>query len=141
MGKISSTMNLSDLADLMGNNATDAEAAAMRDLINREAINYGWEETSDIEDTEWFAMMASALDPKEWVVIHDGTVMYPIRADDFAASSMTIKELREIDDPEVYADWCSGMRMPEFLSAGTRACIDACRDLEDRGARRIDISA
>ena len=61
MTTISSTMNLSDLADHMGRDVTDAEATEMRNLINREAINYGWEKISDIEDTEWFAMMEEAV--------------------------------------------------------------------------------
>lgn len=85
-------------------------------------------------------MAATTLQPSDWVVIADGMFQFPIRADDFASSDMTIDDLRQIDDPDVYADWCRGMRMPEGMSVGSQECIDACNDLRGRGARYVDIS-
>lgn len=59
---INPVMNLSELKDYMSSHVvvSDKEAAKMRDLINREAINYGWNDVDDIEDQEWFAMLEEA---------------------------------------------------------------------------------
>jgi len=62
--KISTTMHLSKLIDCMSPNGdetvTDAQAAAMRELINRDAPAYGWKSTGDIEDTDWFRLCDEA---------------------------------------------------------------------------------
>lgn len=62
--KISTTMNLTALIDCMSPNGdeavTDAQAAAMRELINRDAPAYGWKNTGDIEDSDWFRMRDEA---------------------------------------------------------------------------------
>lgn len=67
--KISPTMDLSHLIDCMSPNGdeavTEAQAAAMRELINRDAPTYGWKSTGDIEDTDWHRMNAEATEGKK----------------------------------------------------------------------------
>lgn len=67
--KISTSMNLTALIDCMSPNGdeavTDAQAAAMRELINRDAPAYGWKSTSDIEDTDWFRLRDEATQGKK----------------------------------------------------------------------------
>lgn len=62
--KITPTMNLDNLTDCMSPNGdekvTESEAAAMRDLINRDAPAYGWTSTGDIQDADWFRMRDEA---------------------------------------------------------------------------------
>jgi hypothetical protein len=63
MTAINSLMTIREVAEHMGQGATSSEASRMRDLILNEAINYGWENISDIEEPEWFAMMEEATKP------------------------------------------------------------------------------
>lgn len=62
--KIQPTMDLQELwfrMDVNGSLEFDAaEAAAMRDLIVRDAPAYEWADTADIEDVDWFRMLQSA---------------------------------------------------------------------------------
>jgi hypothetical protein len=137
------------LAEYIGNNATEAEGEQLR----RDALALGYatvaqllslaEPTWDrmVEDAVKRAADSAQLDAAKWVVISDGAVMFPVLAEDFAASDMTVAELRAISDPNEYADWCSGMRMPEGMTAGSQECIDACNELIDSGARFIDIAS
>lgn len=52
---ISATMNLSDLAERMGTEATTEEAARMRDVLCR---THEGEDTSEVDAAEWDAMLA-----------------------------------------------------------------------------------
>lgn len=54
--KISSTMNLDQLAERMGD-ATQGEAAVMRDLL---ADRYDGKDTADVPESEWLAMLNEA---------------------------------------------------------------------------------
>jgi hypothetical protein len=56
--KISSTMNLGELAELMGDAATEAEARHMRDTL--EGIG-AWSRTEDIPEAEWLKMLDGAV--------------------------------------------------------------------------------
>lgn len=56
--KISSTMDLAQLAERMGNNATEAEALHMRATL--EGIG-AWERTEDVPEDEWLKMLDGAV--------------------------------------------------------------------------------
>ncbi len=51
--KITATMNLSDLAERMGD-ATEADAERMRDLL---VERYDGQDTADIAESDWLAML------------------------------------------------------------------------------------
>jgi hypothetical protein len=56
--KISGTMDLAQLAERMGNNATEAEARHMRATL--EGIG-AWERTEDVPEDEWLKMLEGAV--------------------------------------------------------------------------------
>ena len=56
--KISSTMDLAQLAERMGNNATQAEALHMRAAL--EGIG-AWEQTEDVPADEWLKILDGAV--------------------------------------------------------------------------------
>jgi len=56
--KINSTMNLAQLAQLMGDNATEAEAMHMRATL--EGIG-AWERTEDVPEDKWLQMLDGAV--------------------------------------------------------------------------------
>jgi len=49
-------MMLSDLAERMGQSATDTQARRMRDILIREG--YAGADTADVPDAEWRGMLA-----------------------------------------------------------------------------------
>jgi hypothetical protein len=51
---ISSTMNLSELAERMGGEATEQNAKIMRDLL---VEKFNGEDTRDIPESEWLEML------------------------------------------------------------------------------------
>lgn len=55
---IAADMNLSDLAERMGDIATDVDARAMRDLL---VERYEGQDTADIPESDWLAMLEEAL--------------------------------------------------------------------------------
>ena len=58
--KITPTMNLDDLRDRMspnGDSVTEGQAAKMRDLLNSNAEAYEWQDTQDVDDSDWFRML------------------------------------------------------------------------------------
>ena len=56
--KINSTMDLAQLAQLMGDNATEAEAMHMRATL--EGIG-AWERTEDVPEGAWLQMLDGAV--------------------------------------------------------------------------------
>jgi len=56
--KISSTMDLAQLAERMGDCATEAEARHMRATLDGIGA---WERTEDVSDEEWQKMLAGAV--------------------------------------------------------------------------------
>lgn len=78
--KISPDMNLGDLIDCMAPNGeavTETQAAAMRDLLVRDADTYGWKNTSDVEDADWHRMRDAVVDgasteASNYVTLHQG---------------------------------------------------------------------
>lgn len=56
--KISSTMNLAQLAQLMGDNATEAEAMHMRATLDGIGA---WDSTEDVPEGEWLKMLDGAV--------------------------------------------------------------------------------
>lgn len=52
--KISCNMNLNDLAEHMGNAASELEAVAMRDLLVEQ---YDGQDICDVPETEWLLML------------------------------------------------------------------------------------
>ena len=60
---ISPTMPLDQLAERISPNGDDIPAPivhAMRALLAERAPTYGWTFTSDVEDADWFRMLAIA---------------------------------------------------------------------------------
>ena len=60
---ISPTMPLDQLAERMSPNGDDIPAPvvhAMRALLAERAPTYGWTCTADVEDADWFRMLAIA---------------------------------------------------------------------------------
>ena len=60
---ITPTMSLDQLAERMSPNGDDIPAptvAAMRALLAEHAPAYGWKTTADVEDADWFRMLATA---------------------------------------------------------------------------------
>ena len=57
--KVDENMNLADLAERMGNQATPGEAAAMRDLL---IPQYEGRDTVHIPEPEWLAMLKHAAE-------------------------------------------------------------------------------
>lgn len=62
--KIEKTMNLAELAERMGPDATEADAAAMRQVL----LGHGYEGcyTEDIEDWHWAELIEDSQDSEEW---------------------------------------------------------------------------
>lgn len=56
--KISSTMNLAQLAQLMGDNATEAEAIHMRATLDGIGA---WDRTEDVPEDAWLKMLDGAV--------------------------------------------------------------------------------
>lgn len=56
--KISITMNLAQLAQLMGDNATEAEAMHMRATLDGIGA---WDSTEDVPEGEWLKMLDGAV--------------------------------------------------------------------------------
>jgi len=52
--QIESTMNLNDLAELMGSGTTDLQAVGMRDMLIEQ---YQGQKTEDIPEAEWLALV------------------------------------------------------------------------------------
>lgn len=55
--RIHRMMDLWQLAERMGDCATESDALAMRSLILADQESYGWNDTDDIEDVDWFRML------------------------------------------------------------------------------------
>lgn len=55
---IAADMNLSDLAERMGDVATEVDARAMRDLL---VERYEGQDTADIPEADWLAMLEEAV--------------------------------------------------------------------------------
>lgn len=60
---ISPTMPIDQLAERVspnGDQVSESVVSAMRALLVERAPAYGWETTSDVEDGDWFRMLAIA---------------------------------------------------------------------------------
>lgn len=55
---INTTMSLCQLADLMGDTATEAEAEAMRDLL----VESGHDDTNNIGESEWCQYLCQSVE-------------------------------------------------------------------------------
>lgn len=53
-----STMTTRDLLDRMGSETTDAQADAMRELLDAG----GWSDTNEISDARWVELIAEAVE-------------------------------------------------------------------------------
>lgn len=107
--KISATMSLADLAERMGDVATEADARAMRDLL---VERFDGQDTAEVAETEWLALaeraaaiarIVAGLPTDAAVWVHDsGDVLVYESADDLEADRDNSRAVarHQVADPE-----------------------------------------